>query len=280
MEKDEFHSCLTAALSGDSKALEMIVIDVQDFVFNISLRMLGSLADAQDATQEILLRIISHLSEFEGKSSFKTWVYRIACNYVINYKKSMFAKQSLSFDFYANDIKYGVVEELACDSYDIEREMLVEELKLSCTNVMLQCFDAQTRCIFILGTMFHIESKVAADILDMTPENYRQKLSRARHKMADFLSNHCGLTETGLCHCGKRLPYAIQQHRINPTRLELQSLQPLKHSILLDIKDAMETIDDTVIIFDELPNYKATIDVTTFVNKLLQTEAFQKICNF
>jgi len=75
----------------------------------------------------------------------------------------------------------------------IEKEDLARELKMSCTNVMLQCLDAQSLCIFVLGTMFKIDSRVAGEILDMTPENYRQKLSRIKRKMAGFLSYHCGL---------------------------------------------------------------------------------------
>lgn len=199
--------------------------------------MLGTLTDAQDATQKILLRVISHLSTFEGKSSFKTWVYRISCNYLINYKKSMFAQHPLSFD-------------------------------------------AQTRCIFILGTMFHIDSKIAADILHMTPENYRQKLSKAKHNMANFLSNHCDLTETSLCNCRKRSPYAILQHRINPAKLDFKNLQPLDHSCLLDIKDAMEVIDDTSSVFEDFSNYKADIKITSYVKKLLQSNAFKKFVIF
>jgi DNA-directed RNA polymerase specialized sigma24 family protein len=55
------------ATSGDKNALEILIISVQDIVFNLSLRMLGTFADAEDATQDILLKMITHLSSFRGK---------------------------------------------------------------------------------------------------------------------------------------------------------------------------------------------------------------------
>ncbi len=52
----------------------MLIASVQDIVFNMSLRMLGTFADAEDATQDILLKMITHLSSFRGESAFTTWV--------------------------------------------------------------------------------------------------------------------------------------------------------------------------------------------------------------
>ena len=91
---------------------------------------------------------------------------------------------------------------------------------MSCTNVMLQCLDTESRCIFILGTMFKVDSRIAGDILEMTPEAYRQRLSRIRKKMADFLGEYCGEYGSGKCKCKGRVNYAIQSHRINPLQMD------------------------------------------------------------
>ena len=58
-------------------------------------------------------------------------------------------RRPLSFEFYGEDIKNGAVEDLPDLSQDVSRELLAEELKLSCTNVMLQCLDTESRCAFI-----------------------------------------------------------------------------------------------------------------------------------
>lgn len=97
------------ATAGDKKALETLVAGVQDIVFNLSLRMLGTFADAEDATQDILLKMITHLSSFEGKSAFTTWVFSIAVNHLKDYKKHMFAQFPLSFEYYGSDIENAKV---------------------------------------------------------------------------------------------------------------------------------------------------------------------------
>ena len=66
------------ATAGDKQALETVVLSIQDLVFNLSLRMLGTFPDAEDASQDILLKVITHLSSFKQESSFSTWVFRIA----------------------------------------------------------------------------------------------------------------------------------------------------------------------------------------------------------
>ncbi len=79
---EELQALVGEATAGDKKALEALIAGVQDIVFNLSLRMLGTFADAEDATQDILLKMITHLSSFRGDSSFTTWVFCIAANHL------------------------------------------------------------------------------------------------------------------------------------------------------------------------------------------------------
>ncbi len=205
---EELQSLVMKATSGDKEALEMLVTGVQDIIFNLSLRMLGTFADAEDATQDILLKMITHLSSFRGDSSFTTWVFSIAVNHLKNYKKHMFAHYPLSFEYYGEDIQNGKIQDVPDLTQNVEKDILAEELKMSCTNVMLQCLDTESRCIFILGTMFKVDSRIAGDILGMTPEAYRQRLSRIRKKMADFLGQYCGNTVVESANAKDRVNYA------------------------------------------------------------------------
>ena len=219
-KKEELQAFVDKATAGDKKALETLIAGVQDMVFNLSLRMLGTFTDAEDAAQDILLKMITHLSSFRGDSSFTTWVFRIAVNHLKNYKKHMFAHFAPTFAYYGDDIENGNLKDVPDLTQNVEKDLLAEELKMSCTNVMLQCLDAESRCIFILGTMFQIDSRIAGEILDITPEAYRQRLSRTRKKMADFLGQYCGEYGSGKCKCKDRVNYAIQNHRINPLQLD------------------------------------------------------------
>ena len=241
---EELQALVTEATAGDKKALETLITSVQDMVFNMSLRMLGTFADAEDATQDILLKMITHLSSFRGESAFTTWVFRIAANYLKNYKKHMFAKCPLNFAFYGEDIENAKIQDVPDLTQNVEKDILAEELKHSCTNVMLQCLDVDSRCIFILGTMFHLDSHIAAEVLEMTPEAYRQRLSRVRKKMAEFLGQYCGAYGSGKCNCKDRVNYAIQNHRINPMQLDYVTAGNIPIQTMMDVTNAMEEIDD------------------------------------
>ena len=240
---EEIQALVEQATAGDKKALETLVAGVQDMVFNLSLRMLGTFADAEDAAQDILLKMITHLSSFRGDSAFTTWVFRIAVNHLKNYKKHMFARFPLSFEYYGDDIENGKIQDVPDLTQNVEKELLAEELKMSCTNVMLQCLDPESRCIFILGTMFQLDSRIAGEILEMTPEAYRQRLSRARRKMADFLGQYCGEYGSGRCKCKDRVNYAIQNHRIHPLQLDYTAASEIPVQTIVDVKNAMEEID-------------------------------------
>jgi hypothetical protein len=156
----------------------------------------------------------------------------------------MFAHYPLSFEFYGDDIENGKIQDVPDLTQNVEKDILEEELKMSCTNVMLQCLDVESRCIFILGTMFKIDSRIAGDILGMSPETYRKRLSRIRKKMADFLGQYCGEYGRGKCKCRERINYAIQNHRINPLQLDFMTTTEIPVQTMIDVKNAMEDIDD------------------------------------
>ena len=276
-KNEELQALVDKATTGDKKALETLSAGVQDIVFNLSLRMLGTFATAEDATQDILLKMITHLSSFRGDSSFTTWVFSIAANHLKNYKKHMFARYPLSFEYYGDDIENGKIQDVPDLTQNVEKDILAEELKLSCTNVMLQCLDVESRCIFILGTMFKVDSRIAGDILGMTSEAYRQRLSRIRKKMADFLGQYCGEYGSGRCKCRDRVNYAIQSHRINPLQLDYMAAMEIPMQTMMDVKNAMEDIDDLSQDFSFCKPYQSPEHIKNMIQEFLDSTQFSII---
>lgn len=274
---EELLELIQKATAGDKPSLETVIGSVQDLVFNLSLRMLGTFPDAEDASQDILLKVMTHLSSFKGESAFSTWVFRIAVNHLKDYKKHMFAQFPLSFEFYGDDIQNARTEDVPDLTQNVEQAILAEELKLSCTNVMLQCLDTESRCIFILGTMFQVDSRIAGDLLGITPEAYRKRLSRVRKKMADFLIEYCGEYGTGKCHCADRVNYAIQSRRINPAQLYYQTAVPVQ--IMLDVKEAMEEIDDLSQEFSFCRTWQTPENLKQFIKEFLNGTSFSVVRN-
>lgn len=272
--KTELEVLAVQAAEGKKEAVEEILLRIQDMVFNLSLRMLGTVVDAEDASQEILIKVMTHLGDFRRESAFTTWVFSIATNHLLNYRKHMFANAPLSFEYYGEDIVNGKTEDLPDLSGGVDRKLLEEELKMSCTNVMLQCLDGESRCIYILGTMFKVDSRVAGEILGITPEAYRQRLSRIRKKVGDFLREYCGLSG-GRCSCKRRVDYAIATHRVNPQKLDYLEL-PGGGTDVHEYIAAMEKADDCSQVFSGLPMYGATKRTKEFLTCFLNSD----ICNY
>ncbi|HEX3077591.1 MAG TPA: sigma-70 family RNA polymerase sigma factor [Lachnospiraceae bacterium] len=279
MTHNEYFELIDRAVAGDKEALESLIYSVQDMIFNLSLRMLGTTCDAEDATQEIIIKVMTQLSTFRKESAFSTWVYRIAKNYLINYNKSMFAKQPLSFEFYGEDIDRGFIGNGEHLTAGVDEDILAEELKQSCTNVMLQCLDAESRLIYVLGVMFKVDSKIGSEILGITPDAYRQRLSRIRKRVGEFLSVYCGATDSGKCNCKKRVVYAIQTKRLDPLNLEYSRMQRVDKDTESKFLEAMEGMDKLSLVFAQLPQYKSPKDAKSFVEKLIHSGKMRLIKN-
>lgn len=275
-EKYDMERLVDLAASGNRDALEELLGDVQDMVFNLSLRMLGTVPDAEDACQEILIKVMTHLSDFRKESRFSTWVFRVAVNHVLAYRKHMFSHHPLSFEYYGEDIANGREEDVPDMTGGVDRGILEEELKLSCTNVMLQCLDGESRCIFILGTMFRLDSAVAGEILGISPAAYRKRLSRIREKMAAFLGEYCGLAG-GKCSCRRRVDYAIASRRLTPERLEYNGMEQGRSRIAEQCRAIMEEIDGQSRIFAEMPFYRTGSEAKEFIKGLLRSDAYRTV---
>ena len=89
------------AQGGNREALEQLMTRHQSWIYNIALRMVYLPQDAEDATQEILVKLMTRLSTFAGRSSFRTWLYRIVVNHVLNMKRGRVEVQHESIDFAA-----------------------------------------------------------------------------------------------------------------------------------------------------------------------------------
>ena len=123
--------------------------------------------------------------------------------------------------------------------------------------------------------MFHLDSRAAGDILDLTPEAYRQRLSRARRRMADFLSDYCGEYGNGTCRCADRVNYAIQNRRIAPDRLEFTAARPSETA--LEVTAAMEELDGLAQQFSFCRLYQSPERLKGMLRNILEGPAFSAV---
>ncbi|WP_422040453.1 RNA polymerase sigma factor [Roseibium sp.] len=205
---------IRAAQDGDRQAVEAVLLSVQDRIYNLARRVLVNPEDAGEATQEILIRILTKLSTFRGESAFSTWAHRIAIRHILGAKKLRDRDPGLTFEMFAADLETGLV----ADPPDApDQVLLLNELRVSCTMAMLLCLSMDLRLAYVLGDVFELDQSEASQILELAPATYRKRLSRARAEVIAFTSRHCGLVgENTKCSCRKRLPAALEAGRVQP----------------------------------------------------------------
>jgi RNA polymerase sigma factor (sigma-70 family) len=219
-EREE-EDLVVRARAGDRKALEDLVERHQAWIYNIALRMLFHPEDAEDATQEILVKVVTRLSSFEGRSSLRTWIYRIVVNHVLNMRRGRVEDPLINFRRYGEEL--DTTPDL--DPPDLkgvspDGNLLVTEAMLACTSGMLLCLDREQRLAYILGAILGVSDIVAAEVLEITPENFRQRLARARRDLRNFMNDKCGLVNpANSCRCAKKTRGFIQAGHVDPENL-------------------------------------------------------------
>ncbi|MGD9125254.1 MAG: RNA polymerase sigma factor [Desulfarculaceae bacterium] len=201
-EKDE--KLVSLSLGGDEQALEDLVRRIKDPVYGLSLRMLYHPQDAEDATQEILIKVITNLARFRGESSFRTWVFSIASNHLLTARRRR-AERSAKTLAQAEDM---VLQTAAMDGggelNQAEQSLLEEEMRISCLQAMLLCLDRGLRLAFLLGDVFEVSGQEGSQILGISAQAYRKRFSRARARVYDFMLNYCSLIRpSNPCRCLK-----------------------------------------------------------------------------
>ena len=216
-------SLVKEAQEGSKQALEKLVNLHQGFIYNIALKLLRNPDDAADLSQEAIIKMITKLNQFKGKSSFRTWLYKIVIHHFIKSKKRRSEAEIISFEKYGNflDSAYAA-EEMTTEEHQKHQEEIIF-IRNNCMTSMLLCLSRQQRIVFILGAIFNIRSHIAAQLLDISAENFRQQLSRAKADLFQFMGNKCGLINpNNPCRCAKKTKGFIKDGLLDPSRVQFR----------------------------------------------------------
>ena len=205
------------AIDGDKGALDLVVRELQADIYGLALRMLWNKEDAEDATQEILVRVVTRLSQFDFRSRLRTWAYRVAVNYILDVKKSAVERLHLNFERFGDTLTENLDVEGAPD---VEQSVLIEEVKVGCTLAMLQCLDRPHRFAYVLGDIMELSSPEAAEVLEISPELFRKRLQHARAAVVSFTKAYCGLaSDAAPCRCNRQVGAAVRDGRVDVHQL-------------------------------------------------------------
>ncbi len=173
MQTEEYELVQRAKL-GDKRAFEQLVCRHDRHVMQIALAMINNIHDARDIYQESFIRVYTHLSSFQCKSSFKTWVTRITVNVALNHRRKKWSRSRISLK--DNDMPEKK------DKTNPVRNLLNKELGTAIKNAIGQLSPKQ-QAVFTLKHHMGYKIREIAEILDCSEGTVKSDLFRAVEKL-------------------------------------------------------------------------------------------------
>jgi RNA polymerase sigma factor (sigma-70 family) len=256
------------AKEGDKKALEELILQIQDKIYGLALRMLYNPSDAEDASQEILLKIVTHLGTFRGESSFSTWMYRVAANHLLTMRKRRAERGAISFEECEKSADLKSAIDWKESQSEALQHLFVEEIRISCLQGVLLCLDREHRLAYLLADVFDVSSEQGADILEITRTAFRKRLSRARGRIQDFLTKKCALiNQDNPCHCEHQVASQLDTGRFDEKNI-IFAKHPCrikdKENTLNHIRE-MDELRQIAALYKRYPDFRAP---TVFIENL------------
>ena len=277
-EQENDRRIIHLVLAGSREGLEKLVFRHQAWIYNIALKMVLDPVDAEDVTQEILIKLITKLSTYNPeKGAFRTWLYRIVANHVLNMKTSRYEQIFSSMDDHIEAIHQTPDQSISASP---ENRLLLEELRIKCLTAILLCLDRRHRLVFILGEIFDVKDNMGSEILNTSRANYRKMLSRARTRISNFMTRNCGLIdESNPCNCAKKLRGYMEQGFVHPDRISFyrDKARQIVDVVGTDIpEEDSRAFADVVMLFRGQPFYEKP-DFKVWFSRIITNDAFRDI---
>lgn len=176
--------------SGDAAAMERLILKYQDRIHNLILKICQNPDDAAELTQDTFVKIIENLDNFQARSSFYTWAFRIAVNLTLNHCKRARRLTFSSIDADQADAGDGAVQlkEILADKSSPDPAIIAQTAEL-CELVQkgLMKLDDDHRAVIVLRDIEGMNYDQIADVLNMPLGTVKSRLSRARSSLADIM---------------------------------------------------------------------------------------------
>ena len=246
---------VASARDGDRQALGMLLDLLRGPLHRLAVSMLWNREDAEDATQEALIAVMTNLATFRGEASVSTWAHRIAVRLYLRRRRSPIESYGLTFDAFAADLLDGLA---AHDSTHPDAELLAEETRIGCTLAVLQCLDRDERLVFVLGDVLALSGQEAAEVLGVSHDVIARRLSRVRSLIRHAVSHHCGLVNSDApCRCSKRVDAAIRSGRVNPEQLRF-----VDRDVAQQAKQQIQELYDVTALFRSAGRFDTPAELT------------------
>jgi RNA polymerase sigma factor (sigma-70 family) len=245
---DAIEGLARRAAEGDGESLSALIHELQNPMYRLALRFLGHPEDAQDACQEILIRIITNLGTFEGRSKFTTWAYTVATRSLLRTRKRVVESSVRGPEAFAALLDAGLGE-VDPTLEEAEYRLLCEEVRISCTYGMLLCVPRPQRAAYLLGDVIGLTDAEGGEILGCSRSAFRQRVSRARRTLRQVIDKRCGLVDpANPCACGRQIAAGESHGTLSRDHLAFAS--HAREEVRVWIEPAARQLDELVAIGD------------------------------
>ncbi len=262
------------AIDGNKESLNEIISYHQPFIYNVAWKMCHNPLDAQDLTQEVLIKVITKLGQFNFKSKFRTWLYRIVVNEFLQSKRRKGETQFSDFDDYGERLDQVPNPELSIEE-EISYQELSKEMQIQCMSGMIMCLNREQRLIFILGASFGIDHTLGADLFGISKQNFRIKLHRARKDLFSYMNDKCGLVnKENPCRCPKKAKALKEMGVLDEKKMlfNLKTKTKVKDFAEENHEEALDDFTTTYTkLFQEHP-IKDDFDKDTIIKELINND--------
>lgn len=174
-------------------------------IYHLAYRMVGNHQDAEDITQETLIKVYRHIDQFRGDSRLYTWIYTIAKNECHRFmKQGSFASME--------GLLHSAQSKDANTFSEREKQILLNQIKDGCFSGLLRCLSFYQRLAFILYVLLKLPIEDVAGILGKSPGAAKVLIHRARKNLKEFLCKNCSLYDPGNpCRCENLMNFSLAQ---------------------------------------------------------------------
>jgi RNA polymerase sigma-70 factor, ECF subfamily len=176
-----------AARRGDQRAFAQLVEKYETRVYNLARKMMRDQQDAEDVLQETFISVFRHLKDFQGDSSFSTWLYRIATNASLMKLRGR-RTPPLSLDEpVESDNASALPREIVDWGITPEEALLSGEVRMQ-MDAAVDALPESLRAVFVLRDLEGLSVQETADVLSISVPNVKTRLHRARLMLRESLS--------------------------------------------------------------------------------------------
>ena len=184
MSSPEDKQLIEACLAGDSSAFGALVLRYQDRLYGSVHMMVSSPEDARDLTQEAFVQAFRRLDSFRGDSAFYTWLFRIAVNATISFRRKMARRKTTSIES-ARDVMGEEPRDVRSDAVPSSRIETQEQQQL--VHTALSELSEEFRQAIVLTEIEGLSYEDAAEIAGCPIGTIRSRIHRARNELREKL---------------------------------------------------------------------------------------------